>query len=273
MDEIQKAQFQSTVWQFYEAHGRHVLPWRLTSADGTFDPYKILVSEVMLQQTQVPRVVPKYLEFLNQFPTVDALAVTPLRAVLKVWNGLGYNRRAKFLLGAAQAIKRDHNGVFPTELKQLISLPGVGINTAGAILAYAYNQPVVFIETNIRTVFIHHFFSDATAVEDKAIAALVAETVDARNPREWYWALMDYGSSLKDSVGNKSQASKSYTKQSRFAGSNRQLRGAIIRALLKRPCTAVELGYELPDERLSNILAQLVREGLITEVNGHFSIT
>ena len=272
MDEQQREVFRQTVWQFYKQNGRHDLPWRLPEADGSFDPYKTLVSEIMLQQTQVPRVIPKYLAFLDEFPTIDALAAAPLSAVLGMWNGLGYNRRAKYLWGAVQTVVREHQGIFPREQSQLVSLPGVGANTSGAVLAYAFNLPVMFVETNIRTVFIHHFFADQTSVSDKEVIKLVGDTLDTHHAREWYWALMDYGSFLKQSVGNKSRLSKAYVKQSAFAGSNRQLRGAVIRVLLDKPQTDDELKILLPDARLSAVLAQLAREGLIEDRGGHFCI-
>ncbi len=272
MDEQQKVSFQQTVWQFYEAHGRQDLPWRLPAPDGSFDPYHIMVSEIMLQQTQVPRVIPKYHDFLAMFPTIEDLAAASLGDVLRVWNGLGYNRRAKFLWQAAQVLSSQYNGVFPNEPKALVALPGIGVNTAGAILAYAYNLPAVFIETNIRTVFIHHFFADQLDVEDKEITVLVRETLDKKRPREWYWALMDYGSYVKQTVGNKSRTSKAYVKQLAFKGSNRQLRGALIRALLDRPQTDQELHAAFADERLDGTLAQLVSEGLVQEQGGRFSI-
>jgi A/G-specific adenine glycosylase len=270
---MNKAQFQKEVWTYYLEHGRHDLPWRQPEADGSFDPYTILVSEIMLQQTQVQRVIPKYQVFLEAFPTVEVLAAAPLGVVLKLWSGLGYNRRAKFLLGAAQQVVHEHGGIFPTEQQQLVALPGVGIHTAGAIVAYAYNTPVVFIETNIRTVYIHHFFADHTGIDDKAIAEVVDETLDRTNVREWYWALMDYGSYLKQSIGNVNRTSKSYVKQSMFAGSNRQLRGAIIRELLDKSQTLPELTTLLPDDRLPEVLAVLVQEGMVLEERGHFSIT
>lgn len=265
--------FQKTIWQYYKAHGRHDLPWRAPEVDGSFDPYKIMVSEIMLQQTQVQRVIPKYGAFLEAFPAVEVLAASPLGVVLQAWNGLGYNRRAKFLWSAAQKVVHDFNGEFPNQQKLLVSLPGVGVNTAGAIMAYAYNEPVVFIETNIRTVFIHHFFADQSDVNDAAIAAVVQETLDRTNTREWYWALMDYGSYLKQSVGNMSRLSKIYVKQSTFKGSNRQLRGAVIRELLNKPQSLAELQLLLPDERLLVVVTTLIQEGMIREVQGHFSIT
>lgn len=270
---MNKQQFQQTIWRYYETYGRHDLPWRLPEIDGSFDPYKILVSEIMLQQTQVLRVIPKYLSFLEAYPSVDSLAAAPLGSVMKLWSGLGYNRRAKFLLRAAQAIIQDFGGRFPLEQTQLVRLPGVGSNTAGAIVAYAYNKPVIFIETNIRTVYIHHFFATQTAVDDKTIAAVVAETLDHDRVREWYWSLMDYGSYLKQTVGNKSRLSKIYAKQSPFVGSNRQLRGAVIRELLERPQTLLDLQVLLADDRLAAVLSHLVQEGMVEEIHGHFSIT
>lgn len=232
-----------------------------------------MVSEIMLQQTQVPRVTPKFAEFLDAFPTADALAAASLGDVLRVWNGLGYNRRAKFLWSAAQEIKSRFQGEIPQEIAALVTLPGVGVNTAGAIAAYAFNAPVVFIETNIRTVFIHHFFADHTIVDDKALALLVEQTLDRDRPREWYWALMDYGSLLKNTVGNKSRASKAYVKQSTFKGSNRQLRGAVIRTLLKKSQKKHELAVVFSDDRLDSVLAQLVHEGLVRNEGGRFSVT
>ena len=222
-------EFQALVWDYFQQSGRHDLPWRLAAADGQFDPYTIMVSELMLQQTQVQRVIPKYAEFLQKFPTLQDLAAAELGAVLTAWSGLGYNRRAKFLWQSAQRVVDEYNGVFPQTTAELVNLPGIGKNTAGAIQAYAFNHPVVFIETNIRSVYIHHFFADKTDVSDTDILQLVAATVDSEHPREWYWALMDYGSHLKKSVGNTSKQSKTYMKQSAFHGSKRQIRGQVIK--------------------------------------------
>lgn len=256
--------FRETVWQYYKNHGRHDLPWRLPEADGRFDPYKILVSEIMLQQTQVGRVIPKYQQFLEQFPSFEALAAAPLDAVLRVWNGLGYNRRAKFLRACAQQVVAERGGELPSTSAQLVKLPGIGPNTAGAILAYALNQPVVFIETNIRTVYIHHFFADQQSISDRLILDLVTQTVPD-NAREWYWALMDYGTFLKQTVGNLNTLSKHYSKQSRFVGSKRQIRGQVLRLLAARPQTANELQNAIPDERLPVVLAELTTEGFIVQ--------
>jgi len=254
--------FQTTVWEFFNEHQRN-MPWRQPEPDNYFDPYKIMVSEVMLQQTQVVRVIPKFDIFIKQFPTVQVLANAQLGEVLRAWQGLGYNRRAKFLWQAAQKVITDFDGEFPQTDEALRTLPGVGINTAGAILTYAFNQPVAFIETNIRTVFIHHFFSDRQNVSDSEIYKLVESTLDRKSPREWFWAVMDYGSYLKSEVGNVTRASNSYTKQSPFVGSRRQIRGQVIGALSKRSHNVADLKGSINDERLSEVLASLQQEGLI----------
>lgn len=269
-DDLHK--FNEILWGYYARHGRHDLPWRITAADGSHDPYKVMVSEIMLQQTQVQRVIPKFNEFLMKFPTVEALAGAELGAVLTSWSGLGYNRRAKFLWQAAHQVVTEHGGVFPATNKELVALPGIGVNTAGAILAYAFNQPAIFIETNVRTVYIHHFFADQTAVSDKAITELIEATIDTENPREFYWALMDYGTHLKQTVGNLSRQSKTYIKQSRFEGSRRQIRGAILRKLADGGATLAQLQVSIPDDRLPSVLADLLKEQLLTQKDGTYHL-
>jgi A/G-specific adenine glycosylase len=255
--------FQQVVYEHYGAHGRHDLPWRQPEADSSFDPYKILVSEIMLQQTQVPRVMSKYAAFLEKFPTVETLAAAPLKDVLIAWQGLGYNRRAKFLWQAAKYVMEEYGGEFPSTVEALTKLPGVGKNTAGAIQAYTFNQPAVFIETNIRTVFIHHFFKDQANIADTDIMPLIAQTLDTADPRRFYWALMDYGTYLKQTVGNRSRASKSYTKQSKFAGSARQIRGQVLRLLSEGPVIGSALLMSLADARAEAVVGDLEKEGLI----------
>lgn len=256
----QRATFLEILWGYYREHGRHELPWRLPEADGSIDPYKILVSELMLQQTQVPRVIPKYHEFLRQFPDVVSLADAELGEALRAWQGLGYNRRAKFLWQSAQYIHEA--GAFPNSLESLVALPGVGTNTAGAIMAYAFNAPVVFVETNIRTVIFYHFAPDAENIPDSFIREVLTELLDTEHPREFYWALMDYGAFLKTQVRNNAQ-SKQYTKQSAFHGSRRQVRGSVLRLLTTGPQTLENLQKIIEDERLPNVLEALLAEGLI----------
>lgn len=224
----------------------------------------------MLQQTQVSRVIPKFEAFMQQFPTVQSLAQAELGEVLIVWSGLGYNRRAKFLWQAAQRISHEHADQFPKVLTELVKLPGIGNNTAGAIVAYAFNQPVVFIETNIRSVYIHHFFTDQEEVTDKQLIPLIELTLNMLSVREWYWALMDYGSNLKMSIGNAAVRSKTYSKQSAFHGSKRQIRGQVLKQLAQSAATFEELQFLITDGRLEEVLADLMSEKLIKiDANGY----
>lgn len=253
--------FTESLWGYYAAHGRNELSWRQPETSGDFNPYKILVSELMLQQTQVTRVIPKFNEFLTKFPTVQSLAAAQLGEVLQLWSGLGYNRRAKFLWQAAQAAQQQ----FPDTLEGLVLLPGVGKNTAGAILAYAYNQPAIFLETNVRTVLIHHFFTNHEAVPDAQLIEVLQTLVDHEHPREFYWALMDYGSHLKQTIGNISRQSKVYSKQSAFKGSRREVRGQVLRLLSTAPVSYEQLAQAIADERLDGVLQDLTSEGLIAK--------
>lgn len=224
----------------------------------------------MLQQTQVGRVAPKFEAFLRQFPTIQILAAASLGDVLVAWSGLGYNRRAKFLWQAAQDITNRHGGVMPQDVPALRQLPGIGVNTAGAIAAYAFNQPSIFVETNIRTVYIHHFFEDGQLVADAELIPLLAATLDHERPREWYWALMDYGTHLKQTVGSSNHLSKNYTRQSKFEGSLRQIRGKVMRRLAQGSQTHAQLVKYIADPRLQRVLADLVREQLVAKsANGY----
>lgn len=248
--------FQQKIWDFY-AKNKRDFPWRQTS-----DPYAILVSELMLQQTQTARVVPYYLRFLQKFPTVKKLAAASQKEVLEIWQGLGYNRRALFLHQTAQKIVKDFSGRVPENLEDLIKLPGVGANTAGAILVYAFNQPAVFIETNIRKTIIHFFFTKQAKINDVEIIAVVAKALDQKNPREWYWALVDYGSALGNTKAITNDRSAHYHKQTQFVGSKRFARSQILKLLLREPKTEKEIL-----ERFANLphtataLDELLHEG------------
>ncbi len=252
--------FVKTVWSYYKRHGRHSLPWRKTK-----NPYRILVSEIMLQQTQVHRVIPKYREFLKRFPTVRSLAEAPLGDVLRAWQGLGYNRRAKMLHECARTILKTHRGAVPKTYGDLVSLRGIGPYTAGAILAFVYNTPVPMIETNIRSVYLHHFFKGQDAVPDAKIIRLIERTLNYKNPREWYYALMDYGAYVKKTFGNENVRSKHHTKQSSFKGSLREVRGAILRTLASHPASTRTLSQSLSfsEERIDTQLTKLLAEGLV----------
>jgi len=262
--------FVKTVWDFYDTSGRHDLPWRQTT-----DPYAILVSELMLQQTQVTRVVSKYAAFMVAYPTVHTLATTGLGGVLRLWQGLGYNRRAKFLWQCAQEIVDKYDGVFPKDEHQLQALPGIGPYTAAAICAFAYNQPVELIETNVRQVYIHHFFTKAAQVTDQEILHKVARTMPVDRARAWYAAVMDYGTYLKATHGNNTRKRKGYLKQSAFKGSDRQIRGAILRALQSGRLDVQAFEAELStfaSDRVQRQTAALLAEGLVVKGRQYYQL-
>ncbi|HIJ86051.1 MAG TPA: A/G-specific adenine glycosylase [Desulfuromonadales bacterium] len=255
-------QFQNIIYAYHRANPRP-MPWRETD-----DPYRILVSEIMLQQTQVERVKFKYAEFLEVFQSVHDLAAAPLSDVLHSWQGLGYNRRAIFLKRCAEEIVSCYGGQFPRSIAELQSLPGIGPYTARAVAAFAFGIAEPLIETNIRTVFIHFFFHGQEKVSDGEIMPLVATTLDQGNPREWYYALMDYGGMLKQTRPNPGRRSRHHTQQSRFEGSNRQLRSRILREVLGHAgVTLKQLQAMLPvlPEAVAQNLAALQREGFLVK--------
>lgn len=254
-------EFRLKITNFYHSHRRD-LPWRDTT-----DPYWILVSEIMLQQTQVERVREKYSRFIARFPDVESLARASIEEVLSEWQGLGYNRRVLALKKAAGEIVERFGGVLPEDEKNLRSLPGIGPYTAAAILAFAFNRPVVMIETNIRRVFIHCFFQDRTEVADREILPLIEATLDRENPREWYNALMDYGYHLGTTIENPNRRSRHYQRQSSFEGSNRQIRGKILRLLVdggEQATGDLCRNLDLPTSAIAPVLKQLEDEGFIT---------
>jgi A/G-specific adenine glycosylase len=266
-DEIRA--FRQKIYDYYSLNHRD-LPWRQTT-----NAYNIVVSEMMLQQTQVERVKDKYRVFIEAFPDFHALAMAPLKEVLSVWQGLGYNRRALALKQCAEEAISSYGGKLPQDIEGLCKLPGIGRATAGEILAFAFNVPTVFIETNIRRVFIHEFFDGEDNVMDKKILPLVEATLDRENPREWYWALMDYGSMLKKKVVNPNRRSAHYARQSAFEGSDRRIRGIVLRTLLKNAyVTKKELLciVSIDQGRLTGILGKMAEDGLIREKDGLYSI-
>ena len=259
------------------------LPWRRT-----YDPYAIWISEVMLQQTQVSRVDGRWQRWLERFPTVDALAAAAPSDVLEEWQGLGYNRRALSVHRAAQAIS-EAGGIFPQDPKELVKLPGIGPATAAGIRAFAFNLHGVYLETNVRTVFLHELYPQAEGVPDSELVPLVeltcpASVADVANdataeltPRSWYYALLDYGAYLKKTIPNPSRRSKSHVKQTRFEGSHRQKRAELLRVLLAHKdeggavfetlhqelCQIeVNAGRETLDEQVTlGLLEELAKEG------------
>lgn len=252
------ADFQQHVTAFYEAKGRHDMEWRHTTY-----LYKIVVSEVMLQQTQVPRVAVIYPKFIERFPDFAALAAAEQADLLAAWQGMGYNRRALNLQKLAGIIVDEYNGTVPHDPAVLATLPGIGPATSCSIAAFAFNRPVVFIETNIRRVFIHYFFEDDKIVDDSELLPLVAAMLP-ENSREWYWALMDLGTALKSSVKNPNQRSRHYTKQKTFEGSDRKIRGSVLKKMLEQKRGSPDVfAKEMNEEpaRVRGIMEKMAGEG------------
>lgn len=245
-----------------------LMPWREDTR-----PYYVLVSELMLQQTQVVRVMPKFETFIARFPDVSTLADAGLDEVLRFWQGLGYNRRAKFLHEAAKMTRDDFFGIFPSTETELLKLPGVGKNTAGAILAYAFNQPALFIETNVRTVYLHHFFAEQTGISDRQILEKLVETIDRDEPRRFYQSIMDYGTYLKSNGVKNISASKHYRKQAPLRGSIREVRGLIIKMLGEKPYLLGDLRSGIDDERFTAALDGLLSDGLIQKNDTQIHLT
>ena len=263
-------EFSATVWE----RGRELyrdLPWR-----DTHDPYAILLSEVMLQQTQVSRVMGRWEQWLETFPTIADLASAPLPPVLELWQGMGYNRRALNLKRCAEEVVAMHDGVVPSDKKALLALPGIGPSTSAGVRIFAFRQPDMYLETNVRAVFIHELFPGRESVADKELVSLVEATCpqDAR-VRAWYYALLDYGAYLKKTMPNPTRRSKHYTRQSKFEGSHRQKRAYLLRRVIDDALSTEDLARDLaPSERASGrqepsveevraILDELEREGFV----------
>ena len=268
IDATIKRKFLSCIYDFYDSNYRH-LPWRNTE-----NPYHILVSEVMLQQTQVSRVIDKYLLFIKKFPTIEALATSSLYDVLAVWQGLGYNRRAQYLWQAAQIIVSQYNGNMPDDEAELQKLPGLGKASAASVCIFAFGKPALYIETNVRTVYIYSFFEGNQSVPDAMVKPLLEATIDTKNPKKFYNALMDCGTYIKQHY-NYSRYSAHYTVQTPYKTSLRKVRGDIVRYIVNYGATRKDilvqsLGYS-PD-KIQKALEALSRENLVCEENGMYTI-
>jgi A/G-specific adenine glycosylase len=262
--------FRQIVYAYYERNARK-FPWR----NDALTPYHVFVSEIMLQQTQAERVAQKYPGFIALFPDFSSLALTPLEQLLRAWQGLGYNRRALALRRSAEIIINRHSGLVPNNADELKALPGIGHATASSILAFAFNKPVVFIETNIRAVYIHLFFKDRADVADGEILPLVERSLDRKNPRRWYNALMDYGVMLKSIHHNPARRSKHYKKQSVFHGSHRQKRSTILKMALDHPGMSARKISTLLNSSTTDaneVLAELVDEGFLFREHGRYFV-
>ncbi|MFC1845645.1 A/G-specific adenine glycosylase [Candidatus Dependentiae bacterium] len=270
LDDSCVSSFCNIIYQYYKQFGR-VFSWRKTTV-----PYEIVVSEIMLQQTQTYRVAGKFERFISEFPNFHVLATSSLSAVLACWQGLGYNRRAKALHELAKKVMHDYGGVLPKNEETLQTFSGIGPATAASICAFAFNMPTVFIETNIRSLFIHFFFGNTQEkIKDKQIMPLVERTLDLKNPCVWYYALTDYGVALKKINPQLNAKSLHHVKQSRFEGSNRQIRGEILRMMLtKKGVNEQQLLRFIAREpdRVRSVLSGLISEGFIKVERGRFEI-
>lgn len=257
-------EFVAKIYEYYAQHKRF-FPWRETN-----DPYHILVSEIMLQQTQTDRVLKKYDHFIATFPSIMHLAKAAVASVITAWQGLGYNRRALGLHDTAQRIVLEYKGLVPEEPCILEQFKSIGPSTAASIVAFAYNKPTIFIETNIRTVFIHTFFKGKMGIVDAQLFPLIVQTIDKENPRQWYYALMDYGVMLKKLHKNPSRQSAHHSIQSKFEGSDRQVRGTILKLLTQVAIAPQSLFFEhiaRESDTIARILKDLEKEGFIEQNN------
>jgi A/G-specific adenine glycosylase len=259
---IEPAVFRRLVYEAAAACYRD-LPWRHTA-----DPYAIMVSEIMLQQTQARRVIPKFEAWMERFPDIGSLASAPAAEVLALWSGLGYNRRAMALHKSCRVLA---GGRVPDDETALRALPGIGVYTSRAILAFAFDRPTVFLETNIRTVLLKHFFPGEEGVSDKVLERLAAEILDKASPRRWYTALMDYGAEIKRTEGNHSVRGAAYRKQTPFTTSFRRVRGAVLKSLVANGGRSIEELYSsLPfsRENIEKCAEILAREGFVKYESG-----
>lgn len=270
MTEIDTETFRALVYE-KAANVYRDLPWRNTE-----DPYAIMVSEFMLQQTQVSRVEPKFIEWMDRFPSPAVLALSPTETILGFWSGLGYNRRALALVSACKTIVDSYNGIVPQREEDLRSLPGIGPYTARAIMAFAYDLPTVFLETNIRTVLLKHYFSEEIGVGDKELEAVAGKVLDAGHPGAWYTALMDYGAELKRVEGNHSRRGAAYRVQSPFGTSRRRVRGILLKKVLEAgilDLDAFKTSLPFSAGIVEDSVQALVREGFVTYDGTNLKIT
>jgi A/G-specific adenine glycosylase len=264
------SEFKGIISSYFEEKGRS-FPWRTDTR-----PWGVLVSEFMLQQTQTEQVIPYWERWMRLWPAPEDLNKVSLEDALREWSGLGYNHRGRYVKDCARIITKKYGGKVPETPAELLSLPGIGAYTAGAVACFAYNHPGVFIETNIRASVLHFFFQGQNGVKDREIYPILEEALDRENPRRWYWALMDYGAALKRLTRNPGRRSARYSRQSSFKGSFRQIRGGLVKALVSRgPASAEELlehtGFERED--LYRALAVLEKETMIAETGGIYRIS
>ncbi|HWR27858.1 MAG TPA: Fe-S cluster assembly protein HesB [Candidatus Thermoplasmatota archaeon] len=251
--------FQKKVFSFYEKNKRD-LPWRKT-----IDPYKILLSELMLQQTQVKRVILYYEKWIARWPTIDALASASLPEVLHMWMGLGYNTRAKNLHTTARKIVATFNSDVLQAMKQYKELPGIGKYTSQAVQIFSSNSDLVTVDTNIRRILISEF-KLPIKIADKELWLLAETCLPLGESRDWHNALMDYGALHMTA---QKTGIKPKTQQTQFEGSNRQIRAQILRCLLQKSMSFSELEKTvgIGQMRLGAILDKMMNEKIIENKN------
>lgn len=262
----ESACFISIIEEYYQIRGRK-FPWRETC-----DPYAVLLSELMLQQTQTERVHPKYHRFLELWPDFYALDQAPFPEILKEWKGLGYNRRAIALKEIAKISVAQYHGSLPVELEKLRSLPMVGAATAAAVRSFSFNLPSLYLETNIRRVLLYFFFDGEEKIRDRDLYEVLEQLQSRDNPKQWYYALMDYGVYLKKQMKNPNIRSAHYVKQGRFENSNRQIRGQILTVFTERGVVTREELYKwlnFEEERIDECLEALIQEKFIVPRTGY----
>jgi A/G-specific adenine glycosylase len=262
--------FKEAVYSNYKKEKRS-FPWRTNT-----NPWGVLVSEFMLQQTQTERVIEYWNKWMERWPTPRLFHKASMEDALRAWSGLGYNRRCFNLKDCARRITKEYDGEVPDKPGDLEQLQGIGPYTARAVPCFAYNVPTVFIETNIRAAVLHFFFGEKDGVKDKEIIPVLEAALDRKDPRTWYWALMDYGAALKRLTANPNRRSAHYSRQSPFEGSFRQLRGAVVRTLAQEgPTGRAELqrlsGIDC-DEDLYRVVEALTREQMVSESEGIYRI-
>jgi A/G-specific adenine glycosylase len=266
--------FQQFILNWYSNKARR-LPWRMT-----LDPYSILVSEIMLQQTQVTRVIPKYCEFLSKFPSLDSLSFAPRSTIFQIWQGLGYWKRALNLQATCLQIYNDYNGQFPTKQSILEGMPGIGPYTSAAVTCFAFNRPVVFIDTNIRKVYRHFFFAGNPDVSDEILFPIARKALWHEDPRSWHYALFDYGSIVLRKKSGK--ISGNFSKTVPYKGSVRQLRSKIIHLILNSPNQLISriVLHQILDKMKSHYIdgapqkaiTSLIKDAIIKDIEGNYLI-
>ena len=259
---VKKETFHKKIFSWW-AKNKKQYPWRETS-----DPYTIMVSEFMLQQTQASRVIPKFNLFLKKFPDLESLANNTDREVLALWSGLGYNRRAIWLKEAPQYIIE--LGYFPQENRILKKIRGIGEYTSRSIPIFAFNVDIATVDTNIRRILIHEGFA-TEETNEKELFKIAEQLLPLHRSRDYHSALMDYGATL---ITAKKTGIKPKTMKGKFKGSTRESRGKIIKLLLQNEkLSKAELSKKLGKKDIENILNSLAKDQLIDkDSNGKFVI-